>query len=132
MIFPADFEKRISFDQVRAKLRSNCLCALGEDEVDVMAFLTNHAEIEKLLQQNLEFKSILQKSESYPDQYYTDPREFLNMAAIEGNYLEAEQVLLIRNSLATIADWVTFLDKRKVFIRPCSAFRPISRCRLHS
>jgi DNA mismatch repair protein MutS2 len=113
MIFPTDFERRISFDQVRDKLRSYCLCALGTTEVDAMVFSADHALIEKLLQQNQEFKSILEKSESYPDQYYTDPREFLTMAAIEGSHLEAEQVLAIRNSLATVADWVTFLDKRK-------------------
>ena len=113
MIFPNDFEKRIGFEHVREKLRSYCLCALGVDEVDAMVFIHHHAGIENLLLQNLEFKSILQKGESYPDQFYTDPREFLDVAAIEGSHLEADQVLAIRNSLSTIADWVVFLDKRK-------------------
>ena len=113
MIYPADFETRIGFDQVREKLRNFCLCTLGAEYVDSMAFLSEKNVIEILLNQNLEFKSILQKGESYPDQHYTDPREFLEMAAIEGSHLAPEQVLLIKNSLLTIAAWVTFLDKRK-------------------
>jgi DNA mismatch repair protein MutS2 len=113
MIFPNDFEKRIGFDQVRDKLRSYCLCALGVDEVDALSFGTDQAALESLLDQNAEFKAIFQKGETYPDQHYTDPREFLDLAAIEGTHLSAEQILSIRNSLATIADWVTFLDKRK-------------------
>lgn len=113
MIFPSDFERRIGFDQVRDKLRSYCLCTLGADEVDAMAFNASHPEIENRLNQNLEFKSILQKSEAYPDQNYSDPREFLEIAAIEGSHLEADQILAVRNSLATIAAWVVFLDNRK-------------------
>jgi DNA mismatch repair protein MutS2 len=112
MIYPADFEKRIGFDQLRDRLLGYCLCELGKDEVGNIKWSTSGKEIEILLNQNLEFKSILEKSESYPDQYFFDPREYLDMAGVEGNYLAADIILSIRNSLSTIAEWVSFLAKR--------------------
>jgi DNA mismatch repair protein MutS2 len=113
MIFPSDFEKRIGFDQIRERLTANCLCPLGVEEVNAIGFIRNKAEIETLLNQNLEFKSILEKSEAYPDQHFNDPREFLAMASIEGSHLTTEVIVSIRNSLVTISDWAAFLTKRK-------------------
>lgn len=113
MIFPVDFERRIGFDQIREKLNGYCLCPLGVDEVNSICFATNKTEIESLLNQNLEFKSILEKSESYPDQHFADPRAHFEMVAIEGSHLPADAILSIRNSLSTIADWTIFLIKRK-------------------
>jgi len=113
MIFPVDFEKRIGFDQIRDRLISNCLCTLGIQEVSDIKFGIRKSEIEILLNQNQEFKSILEKSESYPDQHFIDPRSYFEVAAVEGSYLPADVILSIRNSLSAIADWVIFLFKRK-------------------
>jgi DNA mismatch repair protein MutS2 len=113
MIFPLDFERRIGFDQIRERLTANCLCPLGINEVNQISFMANKEVIETLLNQNQEFKSVLEKSEAYPDQHFADPREHFEMAAIEGSYLSADAILIIRNSLSTIADWVAFLTKRK-------------------
>ena len=113
MIFPSDFEKRIGFDQLRERLLNYCLCDLGKDEVRNIGFSVNQNVIEAQLNQNLEFKSIFEKAESYPDQHFHDPREYLDLAAVEGNYLNADVILTIRNSLVTISDWTFFLAKRK-------------------
>jgi DNA mismatch repair protein MutS2 len=113
MIFPEDFEKRIGFDEIRAWLKSYCLCPLGIEEVDKINFKSRKDEIEKLLQLNLEFKSILEKSERYPDQHFFDPSESFELAKMEGSHLSTHNVLLIRNSLFTIAEWSAFLIKRK-------------------
>ena len=72
MIFPQDFEKRIGFDQLRERLNAYCLCPLGVDEVAKIKFNISKAQVETLLHQNQEFKSILEKSEGYPDQNFSD------------------------------------------------------------
>lgn len=113
MIFPEDFEKRIGFDEIRTWLKSFCLCQLGIEEVDTIRFKTNKTEIELLLNQNREFKSILEKSERYPDQHFFDPSESFELAKMEGSHLPTHNILFIRNSLFTIAEWSAFLIKRK-------------------
>jgi DNA mismatch repair protein MutS2 len=113
MIFPLDFEKRIGFDQIKERLKNCCLCPLGIEEVDHIHFTSNKDQIQNLLAANEEFKSIVEKADPYPDQYFIDPREHFETIAIEGTYLPSELILAIRNSLSTIAEWGAFLLTRR-------------------
>ena len=41
MIYPANYEKKIGFEDIRQMLRGNCLCTLGWEKVGEMSFETD-------------------------------------------------------------------------------------------
>lgn len=115
MIYPQDFEQKLSFDQVRSKLKAYCLSPAGTAWVDQMRFSSNPDFLAVLLKQNLEFRQILEKSENFPSRYYFDGKEWLQRISLEGNWLEAEDFLNISYSLNTIIECRKFLSDHREF-----------------
>ena len=102
MIYPESFEQKLGFDQIRIKLKGYCHSPAGEEWVDRMGFSTEADFIRTLLKQNLEFRQIIEKGESFPSRYFFDPSEWIQKISIEGNWLEAEHFLNLAYSLETI------------------------------
>src|SRR4051812_28134879 len=113
MTYPNDFEQKLGFDQIRQRLHSYCLSPLGIRLVDEMAFSPEYNEVKKRLHQNLEFKQLLQKSETFPSANYFDPSELWPTVAIEGTFIEEEAFHRLILSLHTLFDSLTFLAKNK-------------------
>jgi DNA mismatch repair protein MutS2 len=113
MIYPNVFEEKLGFDQIRAKLKQYCLSTAGEAWVDRMAFSVNADFIAVLLKQNLEFRQILEKAETFPAQHYYDPSDWFQRIRLEGNWLEADEFLKFAYALETIQSCKQFLDKAK-------------------
>ncbi len=113
MIYPAVFEEKLGFDQIRAKLKQYCLSTAGEAWVDGMAFSVNADFIGILVKQNLEFKQILEKAETFPAQHFYDPADWFQRIRLEGNWLEADEFLKFAYALETIQSCKQFLDKAK-------------------
>jgi DNA mismatch repair protein MutS2 len=53
MIYPEDFELKLGFDQIRARIKSYCLSHSGESWVDRMRFSSNYDFIRVLLKLEL-------------------------------------------------------------------------------
>ncbi len=113
MIYPNVFEEKLGFDQIRAKLKQYCLSTAGEAWVDRMAFSVNADFIAVLLKQNLEFRQILEKAETFPAQHFYDPSDWFQRIRLEGNWLEADEFLKFAYALETIQSCKQFLDKVK-------------------
>ena len=111
MIYPQNFEQKIGFNQIRDLLKAKCLSTLGEERVDGMAFSDNFGDIERRLEQTMEFVRIIQEEDSFPDQYFFDVRASLRRIRIEGLYLDEQEVFDLRRSLETIRDIVSFLQQ---------------------
>jgi DNA mismatch repair protein MutS2 len=111
MIYPETFEDKLGFGQIRQKLKGYCLSAAGAAWVDDMRFSREVEEIRTQLQQNLEFRQILEKSEAFPSRYFFDPTDWLQKIALEGNWLEAEEFLNLAYSLETVMAARQFLSK---------------------
>lgn len=111
MIYPDAFEIKLGFDQIRTKLRNYCLSPAGQAWVDNMRFSTDFEFVKILLNQNLEFRLILEKGESFPSKHFFDPAEWLAKVALEGNWLEADEFLNLAYSIETIVACKTFLSK---------------------
>ena len=45
MIYPSNFENKIGFDEIRARLKSACLSTLGKSLVDEMAFSADAEQV---------------------------------------------------------------------------------------
>ena len=111
MIYPDSFEQKLGFDQIRSKLKSYCLSQAGEEWVDRMRFSAEYNFIKALLLQNLEFRMILEKGESFPDKHFFDPAEWLRKVSLEDNWLEADEFIHMAYSLETIVACRAYLAK---------------------
>lgn len=115
MIFPENLENKLGFDQIRQRLKSFCLSASGSEWVDRMRFSTDVEFIKILLKQNLEFRQILEKAETFPSQYFFDADDWLKRISLEGNYLEGAEFLKMAQALDAILACKNFLTKAKEF-----------------
>ena len=111
MIYPQNFEQKIGFDQIRQLLKNKCLSTLGEERVDDMAFSDDYTDINRRLEQVVEFVRIIQEEDSFPDQYFFDVRTSLKRIRVEGRYMDEQELFDLRRSLETIRDIVRFLQQ---------------------
>lgn len=109
MIYPQNFEQKIGFDQIRQLVKGKCLSTLGMERVDEMAFSDDYREIDRRLEQVMEFISILQGEDDFPSQYFFDVRSSLKRIRVEGIYMDESELFDLRRSLETIRDVVRFL-----------------------
>lgn len=109
MIYPQNFEQKIGFDQIRQLVKGKCLSTLGMERVDEMAFSDDYREIDRRLEQAMEFISILQGEDDFPSQYFFDVRSSLKRIRVEGLYMDESELFDLRRSLETIRDVVRFL-----------------------
>ena len=75
MIYPSNFEQKISFDSIRQLLKDNCISTLGKSRVDNIRFSDNFHLIDILQSQTEEFRQILLFDSPFPAQDYYDLRE---------------------------------------------------------
>jgi DNA mismatch repair protein MutS2 len=113
MIYPDSLEVKLGFDQIRLRLKSYCLSGSGAARVDQIRFNTDAEFIRILLKQNLEFRQILEKNETFPSRHYYDGDEWINKIALEGNYLDADQFLKLALALDTALACKNFLTKSR-------------------
>ncbi|MBL7845230.1 MAG: Smr/MutS family protein [Cyclobacteriaceae bacterium] len=115
MPHPNDVEQKLGFDQIRSKLKSFSLSALGSAHVDEMLFLNDSTKIKHLLQQVFEFKQILERGDAFPSNHYVDPAAFFTRASLVGNYLDEQDFLQIAYSLQTILTCRDYLVKNQEY-----------------
>lgn len=111
MIYPSNFENKIQFSEIRSLLKGYCLCQLGKDKVDEMAFSDDVAVINTMLRQTREFRRLQEESDDFPLQFFFDMRESVKRIRLEGTHLEENEIFDLRRSLETIAAIVRFLDR---------------------
>ena len=111
MIYPSNFENKIQFSEIRSLLKGYCLCQLGKDKVDEMAFSGDVAVINTMLRQTREFRRLQEEGDDFPLQFFFDMRESVKRIRLEGTHLEENEIFDLRRSLETIAAIVRFLDR---------------------
>ena len=111
MIYPNNFENKIQFNEIRSLLKGYCLCRLGKDKVDEMAFTDDARRINTLLRQTREFRRLQEEADDFPLQFFFDMRESIKRIRIEGTHLEENEIFDLRRSLETIAAIVRFLGR---------------------
>src|SRR4051794_16620545 len=102
MIYPADFEARIGFDQIRHRIMQYCVGEPGRRNVAAISFMRVPALIKRFLFQNHEAHHLLDQGYDLPVHPYYDPSAWFDKAAIEGDFLESLDFLKIRNALENI------------------------------
>jgi DNA mismatch repair protein MutS2 len=113
MIFPSEIEQRLGFDQIRLRLINYCQGPLGVRQVERMKFSSDYPTILTLLNQNLEFKLILESGKEFPTTVHSNPDEHFKRAAIEGSYLEEDAFQQIIKSLLIISGCIQFFKQHQ-------------------
>ncbi len=108
MIYPSSYEQKVGFTQIRHILTTSCLSPLGQEQVSLMSFSTDHDVIRRNIKQTMEFVAILQASD-FPDQNFFDVRKSLKRIRIHHSSFDIEELFDLQRSLLTIHDIVVYL-----------------------
>ncbi|MDZ7607332.1 MAG: Smr/MutS family protein [Cyclobacteriaceae bacterium] len=113
MLYPSDIEQKLGFDKIREWLGDLCSGAYGRRNVDNIRFLTNSDIIIKLSRQTEELMAMITAGESLPTLGYPDIDEILQKLAVEGMFLEMEEMADVLISLKIQHAWQVFLRVKK-------------------
>ena len=111
MIYPANFEHKIGFDEIRTLLKTHCLSTLGKEKVDELSFSNSLDVVSEQLQQVREFRQLRQTADDFPMQFFFDVRAAVTRIRMEGTHLEEDEVWDLRRSLETIHLIVKYLNR---------------------
>ncbi|MBS1680444.1 MAG: Smr/MutS family protein [Bacteroidetes bacterium] len=112
-VYPNDFEFKLGFDQIKAKLISYCFGKLGADEVNAITFLKDKEAVETLLLRTNEFQKIIQMGEQFPLGSYEDLSQYFEIIRIEGSFIEEEIISEVVKVLRMVTDVSQFLTQSK-------------------
>ena len=113
MIYPANFESKIKFDNVRQLINANCLSDMGRELVEGIAFSHDPEAIRAAQEETAEFVRICQEEDSFPVSYYQDARSFLARVRVEGLFLEVNELIILKNSLESLYSIVRFFNGKE-------------------
>lgn len=111
LIYPITFEHKTGFDQVRALLQKHCQSEAALRMVDEMEFSSSPEEISRRLGEADEMRQLLNSGKSFPGQDYFDMTPALKQIAVDGTYLDIEDLINLQLSLITITRIVELISK---------------------
>ncbi len=112
MIYPKNFESKIGFDRVREQVAALCTMPSAKDKLSKQGFLTARKTIVRRLTLASEMRSMLLMERDFPAGDYADLQPIIAKLAIEGTFLDTEEVALLRRSLSLVGDVAGFIRKK--------------------
>lgn len=109
MIYPDNFESKIGFDEIRARLKGRCLSTLGKSLVNELAFSSDSEQVTQWMAEIREMRRIREEEDDFPLTYFFDVRDSIKRVRLEGTWMEEGELFDLRRSLRTIEDLVKFL-----------------------
>ncbi|MGI6243888.1 MAG: endonuclease MutS2 [Prevotella sp.] len=110
MIYPHNFETKIGFDEISAKLKTECLSTLGKDLVDKMRFSSDAETVNTWMAEIREMRRIIEEEkEDFPLAFFFDVRESVKRIRLEGTWMDEADLFNLSRSLRTIENLVKFL-----------------------
>ncbi len=108
MIYPAHFEDKIGFTQIRGMLKQKCTSHQGKTQVENMNFSSNLLVIQEQLNLTDEFRKLLLYDKNLPSLQIEDCSEALMQIHPEGSWIDQETLFELKLSYETIYEMVTF------------------------
>ena len=112
MFYPATFEEKIGFDQIRQLLAARCVSAMGRREVEAMQCGVDRVEVENNLLETNEFKQLILLDDPFPLQECHDLLPVLSRIAIDGTFIELDELADLRALLQTVVNVVVYFRAR--------------------
>lgn len=114
MLYPDSFEHKIQFTDIRKLLTANCLCPLGEEEVEKMCF---SADYETVWQQTSETDEMMRLLASETDEMpigdFYDIRSALARVRVEGLFLDEAELFNIYRAIAAVIRLTAFIARQE-------------------
>ncbi len=108
MLYPENIEAKLRFDRIRKTVADACLTSIGKDCAASMAYMTDYDEVMKHAGRTAEMAAIIESEVDFPASELPDLREALRRIRIDGLYLDEEELLALRTSLALSISMIDF------------------------
>ncbi len=113
MIYPSSFEQKIGFDRLREQVAALTTMPSARRRVEGERFSTSPREIERRLLLADEMRRLLMMEYDFPGGEYADPEGVVQKLAVEGTFLDVEEVMLLHAALRTVGEVVRFIEQRQ-------------------
>ncbi len=113
MIYPSSFEQKIGFDRLREQVAALTTMPSARRRVEGERFSTSPREIERRLLLADEMRQLLMMEYDFPGGEYADPEGVVQKLAVEGTFLDVEEVMLLYAALRTVGEVVRFIEQRQ-------------------
>ncbi len=112
MIYPQNFEQKLSFDRLREQVAAKCTINSAADKVRAQGFSSRKKEILLRLKLTDEMRSMLMMESGFPRGGYSDIEGIVNKISIIGSFLDVEEIVALRRSLVAVDEITRFIRKR--------------------
>ena len=113
MLYPKNFENKISFDQIRGLIKERCVSQQGAELIDAMAFSYDFDAIVLSLMQIEEMMTLLTETgEGLPLGSLADLRPAFARTQADGTFLDVKDVVDLRLNVLTLRAVTTYLRAR--------------------
>ena len=113
MLYPKNFENKISFDQIRGLIKERCVSQQGSELIDAMAFSSDFDVIVLSLTQIEEMMILLTETgEGLPLGSLADLRPAFARTQADGTFLDVKDVVDLRLNVSTLRAVTSYLRTR--------------------
>lgn len=113
MIYPDDFEIRLSFDRIREMIERKCVTMLAKEKLANMCFYDSFDKVKRVLSETFEMKTILMMEDDFPLGGYVDITYFLKKVKVEGSYLDTLELNQLTTGLKVAEELLKFFNSRE-------------------
>ena len=113
MLYPKNFENKISFDQIRQLIKERCVSQQGSELIDAMEFSSDFDAIVLSLTQIEEMMTLLTETgEGLPLGSLADLRPAFARTQADGTFLDVKDVVDLRLNITTLRAVTAYLRTR--------------------
>src|ERR1700761_5888080 len=110
-LYPANAAEALEFNKICQLLKQKCRTDAARERVEEMRFHTRIDYVEKALLQTSEFKSILEGSDYFPNDFTRNLQKELQLLAIQGAVVNGEQLLAVQQLALNTRDILQWFKK---------------------
>lgn len=112
MLYPSNFEEKISFPRIREMVENKCLSPLGIRLAKEMRFSIDFKKLQRNLQQTDEFRQVLISGRAFPSQDYIDVTDELERIKTPGSFIFTNRLFDLLISLKTINECLQYFKNK--------------------
>ena len=112
MLYPSNFEEKISFPRIREMVENKCLSPLGIRLAKEMRFSIDFKKLQRNLQQTDEFRQVLISGRVFPSQDYIDLTDELERIKTPGSFIFTNRLFDLLISLKTINECLLYFKNK--------------------
>ena len=113
MIYPSNFEQKIGFDRLREQVVALCSTQAAQEIIRGEGFSTSRKEIEFRQEIADEMRVLIMLDPDAPRDEFPDLGGVLAKIGVEGAFLTAEELALLRLALTAVGNMVGFIMSRR-------------------